>query len=241
MGRAKTYSDEQLRNAVAVSSSWRGVLRELGLASASGAAMRSARLHAVRLGVDTDHFRGQRRWTEDQLRSAVAAGASWPEVADRLELRGGTAVSSLRGHAARLGLDVAHLESRVPGVEVVDRRPDAVHVARAASLIAAAWFSLCGDTVTWPLEPCRYDLLVDRGGELRRVQVKSTAARGGGPRTVYLSTTRRTRRTYDPSEVDDFFIVDGSLRLYLIPLAAVGGLHAISLGAYERFRLHGLG
>jgi hypothetical protein len=31
-------------------------------------------------------------------------------------------------------------------------------------------------------------------------------------------------------EIDDFFIIDGELMCYLIPVAVVGGLHAIHLG-----------
>lgn len=107
--------------------------------------------------------------------------------------------------------------------------------------ISAAWFMLHGQDVSWPLEPCRYDLLVDSPAGLRRVQVKSTQSGRPQTRQVFLSTTRRQRHQYDPDEIVDFFIVDGDLRLYLIPFAVVGGLHVISLNAYEAFFVGTLG
>jgi hypothetical protein len=80
----RTYSDEQLVNAIATSRSWRGVLRELGLVATSAGAMRSVRSHADRLGVDYSHFQGQRRWTEHDLRAAVQAAKTWSEAVDLL-------------------------------------------------------------------------------------------------------------------------------------------------------------
>lgn len=43
--------------------------------------------------------------------------------------------------------------------------------------------------------------------------------------------------TYDPDEIDYFFAIDGDLDLYLIPIAAVGGLHMIHLSAYSAYHL----
>ncbi|WP_407320828.1 group I intron-associated PD-(D/E)XK endonuclease [Isoptericola halotolerans] len=116
-------------------------------------------------------------------------------------------------------------------------RASTAYLGRAGSLLAAAWYTLCGRDVSWPLEPSRYDLLVGTAAEVRRVQVKTTTVRVGDAWKVNLSTSRRERRTYDPDEIDDFFIVDGNLDYYVIPVAAVGGLHLIHLSAYSRFRL----
>ncbi len=96
---------------------------------------------------------------------------------------------------------------------------------------------LCGSEVAWPLEPCRYDLLVSTEGDVRRIQVKTTTVRAGDTWSVYLSTARRERKTYDPDEIDDFFVIDGDLSFYLIPISAVGGLQMIRLSAYVEFRL----
>ncbi len=51
----------------------------------------------------------------------------------------------------------------------------------------------------------------------------------------YSSKRIRERKTYDPDEIDDFFTIDGDLSYYVIPLAAVGGLHATHLGAHETY------
>ncbi|GAB93075.1 hypothetical protein GORHZ_205_00170 [Gordonia rhizosphera NBRC 16068] len=104
-------------------------------------------------------------------------------------------------------------------------------------MLAAAWFALSGHDVSWPLEPSRYDLLVSTSDGIRRVQVKTTTVRVGHTWKVYLSTAHRERKTYDPDEIDDFFVIAGDLAYYLIPVSAVGGLHAIHLSAYDRFRL----
>src|SRR5690242_21233103 len=80
ISQPRSWSDAQLTEAVKVSSSWRGVMRELGLIATSAGAIRIVRRHAARLGLDTSHFRGKRRWSDDQLRNAVAEGRSWDEV-----------------------------------------------------------------------------------------------------------------------------------------------------------------
>ncbi|WP_447942767.1 group I intron-associated PD-(D/E)XK endonuclease [Microbacterium aurum] len=237
MVRARTYSDDALADAVAASTSWRGVLRALGLVATSAGAMRSVRTHADQLGLAYEHFRGGRRWTEAQLRAAVAAACEWGEVAAALGLEGSRAVTTIKGHAARLGLNVRHLTQRAePGRP---HHPDATRLSRAGSLLAAAWYALCGYDVAWPLEPSRYDLVVRRAGIMRRVQVKTTTSRRNGHWQVFLSTTHRERATYDPDDVDEFFIISGDLACYVIPLEAVGGLHAIHLTAYERYRVVG--
>lgn len=236
MARNRTYTDVQLAAAIAASQSWRGVLRQLGLAATSAGAMRSIRSHANRLGIGYGHFTGQRRWTEDGLRTAIAAGDAWADVVESLGLGGRSAIASVKGHAARIGLDVAHLTERSPTVENAFQ-PDISRLDRAGSLLAAAWFTLCGRDVSWPLEPSRYDLLVGSERGIRRVQVKTTTVRVADTWKVYLSTTHHERKTYDPGEIDDFFIVDGDLAYYLIPISVVGGLHAIHLSAYAQFRV----
>jgi hypothetical protein len=234
----RRYSDAQLTEAIRTSHSWRGVLRALGLSATSAAAMRSVRGHADRLGLDCSHFTGQRRWTDQQLVAAIASATTWTQVADALGLAGGSSTTTLRGHAVRLGLDTAHLVPPTkppPAVEMM--RPQPVNLAKAGPLIAAAWFELCGHSVSWPLEPCRFDLLVWIGTKAERIQVKTTTVKQGMSWTVWISNTGRERRTYDPDEIDHFFVIDGDFDYYLIPVAAVGGLTAIQLSAYRRYRL----
>jgi hypothetical protein len=235
MARKRAYSDEQLLHAIATSTSWRGVLRELGLVATSAGAMRSVRSQADRLGADCSHFKGQRRWTEEDLCAAIKAARTWSEAVELLGLAA-SAVSAVKGHAARLGLDFEHLKAQ-PSARNRKIGPDIAYLDRAGSLLAASWFALCGHAVSWPLEPSRYDLLVCSDEKIRRVQVKTTTVRAGATWKVYLSTSHRERRTYDPDEIDDFFIIDGGLMFYLIPVVAVGGLHAIHLGAYVDYQL----
>ncbi len=234
----RRYSDAQLIEAIRASHSWRGVLRALGLSATSAAAMRSVRVQADRLGLDYSHFTGQRRWTDQQLVAAIASATSWTQVAETLGLAGGSSTTTIRGHAVRLGLDTAHLASpRKPQPPIGLMRPQQVNLARAGSLMAAAWFELCGHSVSWPLEPCRYDLLVWMGTTAQRIQVKTTTVKKGTSWIVWISNTGKERTTYDPDEIDHFFVIDGDFDYYLIPVAAVGGLTAIQLSAYRDYRL----
>ncbi|GAA1735084.1 hypothetical protein [Microbacterium paludicola] len=118
-----------------------------------------------------------------------------------------------------------------------ESRFDSANLRRAGSMLAAGWFALEGNQVSWPLEPCRYDLLVGGLGGIRRVQVKTTTVRVGSTWKVYLSTTSGGRTIYTPDEIDEFFVIDGDLNYYRIPIQAVEGVQAIHLGGYERFRL----
>ena len=235
----RSYADDDLRAAVASCHSWRGVLRHLGLRATSAAAARSVRRRVEELALDTSHFTGQRRWTHAQLTEAIASSRSWSQVAATLGLAGGSSTSALKGHAARLGIDSSHFARlpRQPPSVLAPMTPTLANLPAAGSLTAAAWFALCGYRVSWPLEPCRYDLVVSRDGELLRVQVKTTRLRRSGSWVVGLSTTSGGRHTYDPDDIDYFFVVDGDLEYYLIPLPSVGGMHALSLSSYAEFKL----
>jgi hypothetical protein len=69
----RTWTDEQLRAAVAAETSWRAVARVLGLAQSS---TNGIKRHATRLNVDTSHFSGKRRWSEGDLVRAVDKASS---------------------------------------------------------------------------------------------------------------------------------------------------------------------
>lgn len=204
--------------------------------------MRSVRAHADRLGLDYTHFTGQRRWTDQQLVEALASATTWTQVAETLGLAGGSSTNTIRGHAVRLGLDTSHLV-RATSVPPAHRElePRVTNLSTAGSMMAAAWFQLCGKSVSWPLEPCRYDLLVWTGERAERIQVKTTTVAADASWTVWLSKSGKTRTPYGPDEIDHFFVIDGDLEYYLIPFAAVGGLMAIQLSAYDHFRLEQIG
>lgn len=234
----RSYSDGDLVEALKTSTSWRGVLRALKLTTTSAGSMRSVRAHADRLGLSYSHFRGQRRWSERELVDAVIASDSWAQVATALGLKGGSATTTLRGHAYRLALDTAHLTTQ-PRPRQVDQDlvPQRALLARAGPLVAASWFELCGIPVSWPLEPTRYDLLVWQRGRADRVQVKTSAHRRGSTWVVQLATTRKEVHTYGPEEIECFFIIDGDLNYYLIPLQVVCRLKSVSLSAYQDYLL----
>lgn len=173
----RTYDDTQLAAAIAAARCWRDVLRKLGLTSTSAGSLRSARRRADRLGLSYAHFTGQRRWSDADLRTAIAESTCWTDVMRQLDLsvNGIGSRNYVRAHAERLGLDVSHLEpSPEPAGDVfaAEVRPECLR--DAGSLFAATWFTMRGAKVSWPLEPCRYDLVVEHDGELLRVQVKTT-------------------------------------------------------------------
>lgn len=238
MSRSRIYRDEELINAVAASRSWRGVLRALGLRATSSTSIRSVREQADRLNLDYAHFTGRRRWTDTQLAEAINGSRSWAQVMVTLGLTPGSSETTLKGHAARLGINAEHLrQPSAVGSSRTEPVVDMANLRRAGSMLAAAWFTLCGNDVSWPLEPCRYDLLV-RFDAVERIQVKTTTVRSGGSWIVWLSNSRKGRITYDPDEIDYFFVIDGELGYYLIPVKAVGGLHAIHLSAYRHYKVH---
>jgi hypothetical protein len=246
----RTWTDDQLRQAVKDSHSWRGVLRALGFKPTSTGSMKVAQRRSARLGLDISHFRGKRRWTDEQFINAVKRAASWHEVGDILGLNTdtGMARTHFRGHAARLGLDTGHLTR--PGDEAHNQplSPSALryspeHLRKAAPSIAMAWFALRGCGVSLPVEPEVYDLLAETSDGLQRVQVKSTTcktARDGAWMVKIGHGSGGKRNTvgvipYDHEAIDLFFIVDGALRLYLIPSVVLGGRVAIYLRAYEAY------
>lgn len=241
---SRTWTDAQLTDAVKAASSWRGVMRELGLIATSAGAIRIVRRHAVRLGLDTSHFRGKRRWSDDQLRCAVANGKSWDEVLGSLGLstNSGNARTFLKSHAIRLGLDFRHLAACAPTEpDPCPLKTDLKHLREAGPSIAAAWFTLCGCSVLFPIEPAVYDLAVSMSDGIYRVQVKTTTSGGdtGWQVTVgrrpHSAGNRALRVPYDPEVIDYFFIVDGDLNIYLIPSRVIAGRVGILLRAYTNY------
>jgi hypothetical protein len=240
----RTWSDEDLSQAVAKSDSWRQVSKAVGLHTTNAVTLRTLQRHAGRLALDTSHFRRRRTWTDDELRGAVRSSTTWAGVATELNLvGGGKTISAIKGHAQRLRLDVTHLHGPPPVQgDVVQHIPPQVSNLRAAApSIAMAWFLLRGCTPSIPVEPCAYDLAVDCGGRMQRVQVKTVShltQRGDWEASIARSArSMRSRLVYDPDEIDLFFVVDGDMGLYLIPMAAVAGKMVISLKAYTSYRI----
>jgi len=88
-------------------------MRELGLCVTSAGSIQVVKRHVSRLGLDTSHFTGQRRWSDGQLRRAVANAYSWRELLSDLGLVPGSGDDRTRvkAHAVRLGLDLSRLDA----------------------------------------------------------------------------------------------------------------------------------
>jgi hypothetical protein len=240
-------SDNEFVRAVASARSWRSLARAVGLKGTSAGTIRALKRRAARLGIDTSHFTGQRTWSENALRAAVAAADSWSGVTAALGLSDGDRVRVIvKGHAVRLSLDIAHLE---PSEHVVpcsfnSLRPDASMLRLASEAFAAAWFAVRGRSPAVPIHPAPYDLLVTFPDGVKRVQVKTTTYRApsgswtvGIGRRPYALDATASREPYDPDELDYFFVIDGDAVVYLIPSEVVAGRSAINVGAYAAYRV----
>jgi hypothetical protein len=108
-----TWTDDQLRAAIAASNSYAMTMRALGL-HAGGGGHYNIQRRAKQLGLDTSHFIGasdDRRdpWSDDELRGAVAASNGYVAVLARLGLApGGGLEAKVRRRIASLGLDTSH-------------------------------------------------------------------------------------------------------------------------------------
>lgn len=248
------WTDDQLADAVRVSTNWRSVMRLLGFGerSKSAGAVRIVRRRAAELNLDWSHFRGKRRWSDAQLEQAVAECHNWEEVIARLGLStaSGNVQPHIKSHTIRLGLDIDHLKAvshvgrqppeAVPRVSAL--LPEPRHLRVAAPATAAAWFMHRGCTVSFPAEPAVYDLLVDTPEGLMRVQVKSTTSRrkneGWAVGVGHHPDTHSKKGyllAYSPDEIDLFFIIDGDMTMYLIPSRAIAGRISILLRTYRKY------
>jgi hypothetical protein len=220
-------------------------MRELGLCATSAGSIRIVKRHVARLSLDTSHFTGQRRWSDAQLRRAVASAYSWAELQSELGLTHDSTDDRTRvkAHATRLGLDLSQLDGLVKGAATrPEFKPDIRRLRDAGTAIAAMWFLLCGYNTSLPMEPTLYDLLVSMPDGIKRVQVKTTTysqARAGWVvqvgRRLYSVGNRERLVPYDPDLVDFFFILDGDLTMYVIPSRVIAGRVAILLSNYSEF------
>jgi hypothetical protein len=104
-----SYTDQELIAAVKDSVTVSQVVLKLGLGLFRGNCLRVQR-HFRRLGLDTSHFKCQRRkYTDQQLIDAVEESFSIAQVLRRLGLTAfGSHYESMRRHFKRLGLDTSH-------------------------------------------------------------------------------------------------------------------------------------
>ncbi|MFC5832092.1 hypothetical protein [Nonomuraea insulae] len=187
----RTWNDEELTMAVAGATSWRGVSRTLGLASKGGRQLDVLKKRVEALRLDTDHFTGTRRWSPAQLRQS-AERSTWAEATDSLGVSDTRQNrTTIKRQAALAGVTTDHLDT-VTSEPAPQPVAGLRHLREAATSIAAAWFTLRGFTPSLPLEAKPYDLLVDMGNSIQRVQVKSCMAGEGMVTIAYrLSGTSK--------------------------------------------------
>lgn len=106
----RTWTDDDLRAAVADAHSWSDVIRALGLSEA-GSARGQLRRAARRAGIAYDRLdaRPSRTWTDEQLMVAVAEARNLAQVFALMGLKvGGGSWVAMLAHIERLGLDTDH-------------------------------------------------------------------------------------------------------------------------------------
>jgi len=112
---------------------------------------------------------------------------------------------------------------------------------------AIAWFSICGNTVALPLTDSQsYDLVVDVGKGLKRVQVKTTGHldRGEGtPYSVQLCTKGGNKssskvKKFCKEDSDYLFILTKAGDLYFIPTEIIKAEFTLSLSSkYDEYKV----
>ena len=115
MPRARRWTDEQLIEAVAASTTLAEICRRIGIRPGKYDALRR---HVARLGIDASHIplsavgsagTRRRRWDDDDLAEAVRLSDSVSEVSRRLGYApNGGVHRMMRAHMRRLSLDDSH-------------------------------------------------------------------------------------------------------------------------------------
>jgi len=116
MPRSPSWTDQQLIDAVDVSTSYKQVCDRLGLWPGGGT-YRTLERHMARLNLETTHLdrhrasgrKLRREWSDEDLAAVVRASRSFTEVARRLGYKASGGIHRfLIKHIARLGLDTSH-------------------------------------------------------------------------------------------------------------------------------------
>lgn len=186
---------------------------------------------------------------------AVAESKTWSGVARRVGTgTDRTSIESMRELACQLGLETSHLQMRqIRPVQLPAALPDQTfeNFGLEAEYLAAAWFVSRGFRVTLASSGLPYDLILDSGEELQRVQVKSTTATPGADGKVAVKVSRLTAsagagtnrrdQCYAPTDFDLFFILTGEGHVFLVPLQGVAGQKRLTVGPASPFYVQTIG
>ena len=112
---------------------------------------------------------------------------------------------------------------------------------------AIATFAKLGHTVSIPLiDNQGYDLIVDKDGQLLKVQVKTTKQKAPSNnyvvelRRIRANRTQNTIHTFNNQDTDLLYILTEEGVEYIIPCLEITAAGAITLGQkYDKYRLEG--
>lgn len=245
--------EAQLRQVVAESHSWRGVLRALELKSSSvGPKLRNA---CNTLDIDYSHFRSILA-TDTRLREVITSSADWPTALASLGYAkgSGTARATVRKHCRRLGIETGHLEAasragRAGSALTFDLAPKPAHLRHAGPYLVLFALNAAGLPAALAPEGAVYDVLADLGEMgVKRIQVKTGTGQGQSGWRCQLTRSEydprghggHRRALYSSEEIDYFACIDGELQLYLIPVTLIEGQASIQLRKYAPYRVTGL-
>ena len=215
--------------------------------------------HLPPIPANTPILQDGRRLEPKALAEAIRTSQSWAEVMRKLGYSGfsGSRYSRAKLLAKAAGLDSFHLPAvwnkrALQADEVLPfSAPTSDRNIRTTAIgEAVSWFLRRGYTPSIPVEPTRYDLVVESDDDLKKIQVKTTTLRRKGlyqaeigrqayaPDIAVGSNGHRARTPYKAGEVDLFFIVTGYGDKYLIPLGATNQALVIALDRkYAAYRV----
>ena len=111
--------------------------------------------------------------------------------------------------------------------------------------IAIAYYSSNGYVVSVPLNDTQdYDLVVDKEGVLKKIQVKSTACKTkyGNYQVALKScggTKGKTYKTVIETDVDELFILTEDLKMYVISIQQIENKSTLTIcDKYEKYRVY---
>jgi PD-(D/E)XK endonuclease len=239
MGRRRSWSDEQLVQAVSVARSWRGVFRELGI-PASSTAIGRLKGHALRLGLDVTHLGGPpavaplaspQPLDNAAVISAVASSLNWTEALRKLDLpvqnrnyKRIQAIANDAGVTVQAPPRAVAVEGYIPPATPIPPPPTVRKGVRSEGAIMNALIA-AGYNVLIPFGVARYDLVIETVDGFSRVQCKTGRLTASGCMTFNLSSRspEGVQRGYK-GEVDYFGVfLPSTGDAYLIPMNEVDG------------------
>jgi hypothetical protein len=107
-------------------------------------------------------------------------------------------------------------------------------------MFAMSVYSQLGYSILWPLaDQLRYDFVVEKDGQFKKVQVKTASWRDTGRGKKYLQARSNSRSNSAPDyavgDFDEFAFTDGE-RVWIFPFDVLKNVTAVTLdgGSYRK-------